>query len=210
MSSLGSFGSGSSGLEDRIDSRLQPSPGPVVPVQAATPDTVGSLASLDPAASGIEAAPSDLWSAEQSGSTPYNEYLIDTSYETDSGIRQMPLASNGGGPSCAFVQIHAEVTRKKVQWTAERIGAAPTCPHWDTGNANEVLLSRKIKPCSTFVMPDSMTQVWRVEGVYVYGLKVATGEGDRLFAGAIPVCTLAASTQSISGTNFSKEILRAT
>jgi hypothetical protein len=151
-----------------------------------------------------------LWSSDQLAAA-YNEYLIDTHYETNQGLRQLALASDEGGPeSCAIVAVSAPVSRKRVQWTVERIGMAPICPHWDTGNDNEVLLRKRITPCSTWIMPDGKTQVWRVEGIYEYALLAAVDDADSLYAGAIPVAILESSTQIINGQNFSTAILAST
>lgn len=111
------------------------------------------------------------WSDVQFGATFYAQYLIDTHYETDPGTIALPVYGPDGSAS-RIVRLHAAQTIKIVEWTAERVGAWPTLPHWDTENPNEV----PIKPVSIIpanpLLQYNGIRSYRVSGTYKYALKV--------------------------------------
>ena len=113
---------------------------------------------------------------------PYKQYLIDTVYETDEGIRVLPTSQAAG--SAIKVRVGLPLTIKIVTFTMERHGKKPKIPHWNTGNANEVLEKRRIQVCNPLQLPDR--KAWRVEGTYTYKLLVPLTEDDILCCGTTP------------------------
>jgi hypothetical protein len=110
-------------------------------------------------------------------------YLIDTRYNTKTGWAQMAAAGPDGTPA-RFVKLHAATGTKTVSWTCEALDAFPVCPHWDTQSDNEVLLEKEITPCAP--APGLGGRVWRVSGLYKYGLKLPPGDSDSLVTGVVP------------------------
>lgn len=113
---------------------------------------------------------------------PYVEYSIDTIYETDEGIRVEPTSQATG--SAIKVRVGLPLTTKIILFSIERHGKKPKIPHWSTSNANEVLLTRRIKISNPMPLPDR--QVWKVTGKYVYKLLLPLTENDILCAGTTP------------------------
>jgi hypothetical protein len=110
-------------------------------------------------------------------------YLIDTRYWTNTGWVQMPVAGPDGSEA-RFVKVCAAYSTKVVSWTCEALDGPPVCPHWDTQSGNEVLLEKEITPCAP--APGLGGRVWRVSGLYKYGLKLPPGDTDSLVTGVVP------------------------
>lgn len=146
------------------------------------------------------------FSSEQLGQNPYGMYIIDTKYDTHTGIIGLPVADGSGEQD--IISVHDGKTTKIVKWSCERIGAKPILPHWDTGNDNEVCVRRPIQVCSTMLTIDSR-EVWRAEGCYVYELRKRVDEPDKFYCGAPPFSKAPSAIQVIGGESFSKDILRA-
>lgn len=183
------------------------SPPPVNPITTATDATSDPSPRTPSASFGVSDGANSRWSIEQLGANPYGMYSIDTSYETWTGFMGMPVAAPQPADQ-EIIQVCQGYTKKVVQWTCERLDARPILPHWDTGNANEVLKYRRILPASTTLTIDSK-QVWRVSGTYVYELKRAVDDTSRYFCGAPPFDTSPSSLQVIDGSLFSRQILNA-
>lgn len=188
--------------EDMGDGSQEPGSGD--PISASSTPAI-TVSGSDPTTISFSDSPGDsLFSTEQLSISPYSQYLIDVKYICTSGIIQTGVGSPGA--ECEFIGVTGGLARKVVHWTAERIGAKPVLPHWETDNPNEPWLTKEIQPASVVLTPDSR-QVYRVSGTYTYGLKRNLGEQDKLYSGSVPVDKLAASTQYIDGSQFSKEVV---
>lgn len=96
----------------------------------------------------------------------YNDYSIDSSYEWESGLLQVPVAGPPGSPS-VLIQVHAPYSRKTVSWNAQRYGLKPLLPSANTGNANEVLYNWVCSPQAP-VLSATGTPQYAVSGQYEY------------------------------------------
>lgn len=145
-------------------------------------------------------------SAEQSGTSGwYTRYLIESYYDWDSGIYPAAVGAQAGPTS--MQQLHAPREVHVIAWTAERVGGKPTLPHWDTGNANEFLIKRRIYPSCPARALDG-NQIWRAAGVYTYALVAPIGDGATFFTGATPDTTYTPEELMLGQELFSREILR--
>lgn len=149
------------------------------------------------------------WSTDQQGSNYYTRYKITTKMDTNFGVVQMPVARSTGATQSAIVQLTSPYSRKTVEWYAERIGAKPILPHWNTGNSNEIVAFTTIGVYSTTIMPDGMTELWSCSGLYIYHLITPVTSPARYFCGTVPASNLPSSLQVIDGSLFSTAILAA-
>lgn len=140
------------------------------------------------------------------GGAPYTDYKIDTRNEIDDGILMIPIAGKPGTPP-KIVRRHAGAAVKRVQWTAERVGLKPVCPHWDTGNANEKVAARVITPMSPLLVNDRV-QAWRCSGLYTYYIAAASDGLSRFAAGAPIPDRTPPESNIIEVSQFSKVVLR--
>ena len=106
----------------------------------------------------------------------YSEYEIEKDYEIFEGISASPVAGSSG--SQRLLRLNAPYGQLSIQWTAHRRGFPPVLPHWDTGNANEVLVYRRIKPLSPKIIPGGEMFLFRVWGYYRYNLLFAHRQHD--------------------------------
>lgn len=117
---------------------------------------------------------SELLNTVSSGhlSANYTYAIIRTSYETDDGVRVGSKAAASGVPgqssrsSNVVVRVRNPRTIKTVSWTVQRMYVKPVLPHWDTGNPNEILLSKTIS-----IQNPSLgiyQRIWSASGVYTY------------------------------------------
>ena len=114
------------------------------------------------------------------------EYTIDTYYDWDYGLVKVPMAAPDG-MAARIVKTHAQTGRKTVVWTTERDMGRPVCPHWDTGNPNEVLVFKRIIPANALFNVDGRP-IWRITGMYIYELLLPLDldKGDSMVAGYMP------------------------
>lgn len=104
----------------------------------------------------------------------YTFCTIETVYETDEGIcvapSTAPTDSSGLVQGVNTIVRHSQpCTRKVVRWQAQRQFVKPVCPHWNTGNSNEVLVRKAFdnrNPHQTI-----NHKFWLASGVYVYGFR---------------------------------------
>lgn len=188
-------------VEDTSPVSLQPDPLPetTVPDDPTHDETIAPP--VDP---GTPTFPSNLYSDLQQGPAPFFQYRLDVKYEVFTGIIQVPVAAPA--PRCSeIIRVHQPYGTKVVKWTCERVGAQPICPHWDTGNANEVLTYRYVQPTYAALSPDGGVQVWRVSGLYVYALCCPLGDDSGFFIGTLP--TDIAGVEIIGAQQFSRTIL---
>lgn len=147
------------------------------------------------------------FSAAQTGPHPYHEFLIDSTYLEDTGLRVLPVAGPPGTPP-KVIRVHAGIRSKQVEWTAERRGDKPELPHWDTGNSADILISKEIAPCSPLLISEN-NHAWRVSGIYLYVSAVAPSDSDRMAAGANPADTTTPEQNWLDVSLFNRNLLRA-
>jgi hypothetical protein len=141
-----------------------------------------------------------IYADVQLGLTFYNQWAMDTSYETDMGTRGVPTDGNS-----EIVKLHEPYTKKTVKWTAERNGEWPVLPHWDTGNPNEVLRYRRIVPANPLLGANHY--VYRVSGEYRYDLIVALGEKSDMPAGHSPADLATTGLTTLTPDQFDKTLV---
>lgn len=137
---------------------------------------------------GFDVLPREPTKYAPPSSRPYNEYHMETEYRRAAGVLMCPVAAPLGSeaPLTAFFRTSRPMTTVRVAWRTERIGATPQVPAPESNNENFVLLDHRITPVAPQVLPDGNTYVYRVEGEYLYGAKVAMGTTEALPLGAVP------------------------
>lgn len=108
-------------------------------------------------------------------------FYIQNCFETDRGLLQLPSATEDG--QCEFVRTKAPVTRRVVNWVAERMGSMPMLPDPETHDSNEELLRTSICPANVTPNSDGVP-VFYVSGQYVYGLRSATYKSGNKISGS--------------------------
>jgi hypothetical protein len=144
----------------------------------------GVVGAAGSALSGALPASTGVWSPAQL-EAEYTYYEIHTSYSTDLGLVVSPMTaasvtttqSGSQAPPVTtqnpdenmIVRTRRPCTIKTVSWSAQRLFIKPLLPHWNTGNANEKLLSRTISARNP--LQSHQHKIWEVSGVYVYAFK---------------------------------------
>jgi hypothetical protein len=123
---------------------------------------------------------------------------IHTSYEvkessfTNKGLVQAPTAMASanvtlppGTPTSVILQLFQPISRKVVEWKAERIGAIPIIPDPTISTGSQyygklVLMSHVKSPIGIEAMPDAYTKIYRISGVYTYASLVPLGDTESL------------------------------
>jgi hypothetical protein len=128
-------------------------------------------------------------------SDAYNDYRIDTKYVTDYMNIQAPVANPVSGPGgysnySSIMNVASPMTKKIIQWTAERYGDQPKIPNPQPGDSNLTLMSTDIQPAAPGLMVDASSQIYRISGTYVYSMTRPLGNGDTLTTGSLPWTTL--------------------
>lgn len=140
---------------------------------------------------------------------PYSQYLIDTTYFTDTGMRVISTCSLD--PTVlvlhSAIRVSQPITTKIIIWTVERMFLTPNIPSADTKNKNEILISKSITPANP--LQHANGKVFRISGTYVYRLLKALTENDVFPAGTTPAETDSANAagHAIVPTQFDSTIL---
>lgn len=115
---------------------------------------------------------------------PYPSAEINSYYETHEGVYQAPVAGpqpspsnptspvsgSGGTPTSSILNLHLPISRRRVEWTVERIGDRPKIPSWNSSNVNERLMKKTINPMDVQLTIDGSTTIYRISGEYIYAL----------------------------------------
>lgn len=103
----------------------------------------------------------------------WTDYKTSCSYQNDRQTWMLPVASPSGftGSSVGFCKLASPTLTLLVNWTACKFGTQPKVPDNTLDNANWVFLSSVVNPAMVTVGPDGVTPLYRVTGMYVYGLK---------------------------------------
>ncbi len=131
---------------------------------------------------------------------------LESTYETHTGLLPMPVAKSGRKYTRP-VRAHAEYTLKVVTWTVSRVTEWPVCPHWDTGNENEVLIRRTITPKTPELLRNEKAYRYEVSGEYVYMLMLPLGDDESYPAGTTPIVVTDSRTQVMTPLQFSRDLL---
>jgi hypothetical protein len=145
----------------------------------------------------------------------HTDYKVDTSYSKNYQTMAGPVtgASTGGGssgedwPETEFMVLAAPTATKIVSWTAERFGRPPILPLPEPSDPNLVLLRTEVIPAAPELMPDANSYVYRVSGIYLYGMRRARGAGDSLPMGALPWTTLRFSESFLRESDYQSGII---
>ncbi len=136
----------------------------------------------------------------------FTNYAIDVVYDSVAGVIQLPVANDEPTPAI-FISTSAELSKKVVRWTAERAGQWPSIPSIDTGNTNEVYLSKRVVPAAPELQPDNANYIYRVSGEYYYGLKDATVETSSLSVAAMPNLKASFTENTMPSTVYKQNII---
>lgn len=129
----------------------------------------------------------------------YNDYYLETFYETNEHVLQMPVASSNL-TTASFAYVANPTTIKRVVWKAEKIGGQPTMPTPETNNPNNILLTKTIRALAPYPTANGSTLVWRLAGEYIYGVVDPTFE--TINAGVMPFMDLSTLRTVIEEKHF--------
>lgn len=116
----------------------------------------------------------------------FADFMVFNEYENDAHTYMMGVTSPEGfqGASVAFCQLASPTTLWVCRWTACKAGGQPEIPSPITSDPNWVLLDTLPQTAMQGLMPDGVTPLFRISGVYVYGhKKPAAGIGISSSAG---------------------------
>lgn len=102
----------------------------------------------------------------------WTDYVVVNHYERDKQRYMMPVTSPDGfdGDSVAFAALAGETLLWYSDWSAEKMGAAPSIPDPEQDDPNIILLDELVEPAILLLKPDDSV-VYRISGTYVYGFK---------------------------------------
>lgn len=78
--------------------------------------------------------------AENQSFAATEEYECVKQHTHESGLIQVPLATDDGTPSCEVIRLHNPIERLTVHWSATKIGAPPLVPHPTLFSSNHTFL----------------------------------------------------------------------
>lgn len=112
------------------------------------------------------------------------EYSVTRSYNTASGLMQLPV--NGG--QSRVVRLCTDMQQMVISWTATREGGPPTAPHPLTfaNDLNTQLLSCSVGAAMPIEMGPGMGRGWQLSGVYTYAIKAPLAYGCPINTGKMP------------------------
>lgn len=150
---------------------------------------------------------SSIYSDNQVSARYYVKYRVASRYMTDTGLRQQAVCGSAGTPP-EEVRVHGGRTRKIVGWIAERLGAWPEIPHWNTGVQGETLRYKEFWPDTPFPQMDGTTQMYRIKGVYVYDCAYVLQDTDPLNVGTTDVVNIPATENVVGYGQFNYTLLQ--
>lgn len=119
----------------------------------------------------------------------YTDYRGKQIYRYDSGILQLPVASEtvDGTIECELVQVYAPIGQRIVQFTAENEGLPPKMPDpFQDINENEVVITAVVTWDFPVPLPSGLGYAYRAQGEYTYASKKpwvpTAGGGSTKFA----------------------------
>ena len=122
---------------------------------------------------GVVLPDDELAKYTDAGGGIWNDYLVDNRYEKDLHRYMMGMTSPNGfkNASVAFVQLAAPTLLWVADWTASRFGKRPIIPKSDPPTTDWVLLDEQVEPATITALPDGVSAVYTISGIYVYGHK---------------------------------------
>ncbi|MBX6313090.1 MAG: hypothetical protein IRY99_09285 [Isosphaeraceae bacterium] len=134
----------------------------------------------------------------------YTDYQIDSDWYDDPQVAAAP--STMPGVPTAYYNLGSPVQERVVRWTAERVGAKPAIPLPEPDpESNYVLLSKVISPAHRQLTADGQAEVYRVTGVYRYGLKIPKERVPSLDLGLLP--WMASGYDAITPSDYDNTII---
>lgn len=138
----------------------------------------------------------------------YSQYLIDTKYATDTGLRVIPKAASGADSSVqnSVVRIHRGLTEKEVAWTVERQNDLPDIPQLSTNDPNEIPIRQEITFANKLQMLNG-NKVYRSSGVNYYRLIKPKMADSKYPIGTTPAEVSPSSANYYGPANFRGDII---
>lgn len=130
--------------------------------------------------------------SEEHRQSMYTFYQIDSKYETDELIVQLPIAAASNSESqdtAAFIGLGRGLTKRIVRLAAERLGAWPDIPQPISATHNGLtmrLLKHWSQPKAPKFQADGKTQLFSIDAEYVYGMNRKPRVDEALVVGALP------------------------
>lgn len=136
---------------------------------------------------------------------PYTDYAVFIRHRRSQKKLQAPVSVEG--KPCLFLRTSNPVSMREIHWSAERVNEHPEIPSTKSGDANVVLLDEEIEPHAPVMAPDGESLVYRISGVYRYGLREHKGVGDKLPMGALPWMDVPFEQSQILETDYKRGII---
>ncbi len=110
---------------------------------------------------------------EESEFGVWADYRVTNKYINCPQVYMMPVTSPAGfqGTSVAFVQLASPTTALMVEWTACRWSSSPVIPDPNLFDPNWIILYKLPETVMKVLAADGQTELFRVNGTYVYGKK---------------------------------------
>jgi hypothetical protein len=138
--------------------------------------------------------------------SPYEGYTIQTQYINSSGLTILPTAKDDG--SAVIVKTSQPFTQKVVTWAAERRGAKPAIPGFDTSDPNEIGISQVLTFMNSQPLANGGT-IWRASGVNTYACLQPKTEESSYPIGSTPAEIASAKLQRFEPYDFQDDIIDA-
>jgi hypothetical protein len=175
-------------------------------------DTPAPLRNLRPpfANTSPSSVPAAVYTTEHA-TNPYVQFLIDTKYTIDSGLRAYPVGGPASNAGVEIIREHGGLTTAMMKWTVERRGAVPDIPSHDVHNDNWVWLYSEITGANPFqANPNGDAGlVHRISGVHHYVLTAPMSESNTFPLFTTPFETARSSRHNINPAQWNTAIISA-
>lgn len=153
--------------------------------------------------------PDGVYEDDQLGPNYYQDYRNDTWYETDQGMRVIPVSDSDPSVDVphAVVRVHRPITTKIVEGSAQRLNEKPDIPSADTKNKNEILMKRTVGFADPLQLPNG--KIWRASWRYVYRLQKPLTEEDIYPTGTSPYAKAESEDNFYGPEDFDEDLLDA-
>jgi hypothetical protein len=137
--------------------------------------------------------------------SPYNEGSCQTYYDYNSGLMPLTVGGDGDGDSTLLVRVARATSSRSVIFSLSRQGDFPSIPSAKPLDSNEVLLTARVSIAWPILLPDSETNVYKVDGSYVFAHRKALVPGrDILPVGTGPYDAANPNTCTLRPDHFDK------
>lgn len=146
-----------------------------------------------------------VYSYNQTGQGPYDDFRMGVSTSNLQGILQMPVAD--GSNKCDLIAVADPVSVKVVVWKATRNGMPPEAPDPKKVLPNHKLLRSTEGAAVPTPNPDGITNSYTMTGEMVFANEEEVKPGSAIKPGASPVSTTPAASNVYGEVLFRGDLL---